>query len=88
MNNNLPEEIAKQMVASATSTPSVAEQINKLKDGTASPLLGYPKASCRKCHGQGYVGTNSVTKQKIACTCVVKNTPKTLRLRRKLTNAF
>ncbi len=33
-------------------------------------ILNDPKPNCKKCHGQGYLGRNSLTKEPIPCTCI------------------
>lgn len=39
------------------------------KAGFTIPLKRKPKASCRKCYGRGYTGTNDAG-EKVACVCV------------------
>ena len=50
------------------------------KAGFTVPVQGKPKASCKKCYGRGWIGTND-KKEKVPCTCV-KLVPKFDRDRR------
>ena len=48
-----------------------ADEVKNL-DAYQIPVLGVPKAACKKCYGRGYIGRDSKLKYYLMCPCLRK----------------